>query len=398
MLIKDLSLSETDNSRWVLKTMDGRHMRLNQASATLVQLLQKHQSYEEATQDFNLHFNTDLSTDTFRQLAKEKLSGFQILTEEENGTVQKKGKYLHLQVPFFSASVAGALSAPFRFLYSPRLFFMLITILAGLVALVLINYPPQQALEWTNTNLLLLACLVYPSVLIHELGHIAACREAGTEHGEVGFAFYLIFPVLYSDVTNIWQVPKKRRIIVNLAGATNELLYTVCLFLIFYFTGNKTLLTAFYLINLKILFELNPFVRMDGYWVFSDITNTPNLLPKANKLVKEVFGALFSRSKHLPVVFSRTDKWLFIYGMANTAFILIYMGFMLISHFDSIIHFPAILSDLFMKMIRLELSFNDLKSEYLFVFIFYWLVGRMLYHFIIKNSRVASAKLGRVAY
>ncbi|NQX54903.1 hypothetical protein HQN86_14875 [Pedobacter panaciterrae] len=398
MLVKDLSLSETDNSRWVLKTMDGRHMLLNQASATLVQLLQKHHDYEAAVQAFNLHFNTDLSTETFRQLTKEKLSGLQILTEEENGKVQKKGKYLHLQVPFFSPSVAGALSAPFRFLYSPRLFFVLISILAGVIAWILISYPSQQAFEWTNVNLLLLACLVYPSVLIHELGHIAASRAAGVEHGEVGFAFYLIFPVLYSDVTNIWQVPKKRRIIVNLAGATNELLYAVCLFLIFYFTGNKTLLTAFYLINLKILFELNPFVRMDGYWVFSDITNTPNLLPKANKLVKDVFGAVFSRSKHLPAAFSRTDKWLIIYGMANTAFILIYMGFMLVSHFDSIIHFPAILLDLFMKMIRMELSFNNLKSEYLFVFIFYWLVGRMLYHFILKNSRVTSAKLGRVAY
>jgi len=398
MLVKELSLSETDNNRWVLKTMDGRHMLLNQASATLVRLLQKHHGYEEAAQAFNLHFNTDLSTEAFHHLTKEKLSGFQILTEEENGKVQKKGKYLHLQVPFFSPSVAGALSAPFGFLYSARLFFVLITILAGVVGLILMSYPPQQAFEWSNVNLLLLACLVYPSVLIHELGHIAACRAANIEHGEVGFAFYLIFPVLYSDVSNIWQVPKKRRIIVNLAGATNELLYAVSLFLIFYFTGNKTLLTAFYLISLKILFELNPFVRMDGYWIFSDITNTPNLLPKANKLVKEVFEALFSRNKHLSAGFSRTDKWLFIYGMANTAFILIYMGFMLISHFESIIHFPAILLDLFMKIIRLELSLSDLKSEYLFVFIFYWLVGRTLYHFIIRNSRVTSAKLDRMAY
>lgn len=116
MLVKDLSLSETDNSRWVLKTMDGRHMLLNQASATLVQLLQKHHDYEAAVQAFNLHFNTDLSTETFRQLTKEKLSGFQILTEEENGKVQKKGKYLHLQVPFFftfgSRSFVGPLSFP----------------------------------------------------------------------------------------------------------------------------------------------------------------------------------------------------------------------------------------------------------------------------------------------
>lgn len=47
------------------------------------------------------------------------------------------------------------------------------------------------------------------SSFIHELGHASACKHFGLKHGGIGFGLYLNFPVLYTDVTEIWKLNRK---------------------------------------------------------------------------------------------------------------------------------------------------------------------------------------------
>ena len=44
------------------------------------------------------------------------------------------------------------------------------------------------------------------SSFFHELGHAAACKYFGIRHGGIGFGLYLNFPVLYTDVTEVWKL------------------------------------------------------------------------------------------------------------------------------------------------------------------------------------------------
>lgn len=160
-----------------------------------------------------------------------------------------------------------------------------------------------------GSDLGLMMGLFYFTMLVHEVGHIAACQNSGIKHGGIGFGFYFILPVMYADVSNIWLVDKERRVIANLGGIFNELFFSSILLAIFWLTGDAKLYLVGITIAIMVVFELNPFVRFDGYWILSDITNTPSLLRKSKTvLLKTLKG--FWRGERLPA----KEFWLFVYG------------------------------------------------------------------------------------
>jgi putative peptide zinc metalloprotease protein len=128
--------------------------------------------------------------------------------------------------------------------------------------------------------------VLFLSVLFHELGHLSACRYFRCTHGEVRFGLYLIFPVLYANVTAAWRLPRKARVVVDLGGIYFQLLLTLPLFLLHRFQPDPLWIFLFLELDGMILFALNPFLRFDGYWVCSDLLGVPNLRSRSRRLIR----------------------------------------------------------------------------------------------------------------
>ena len=224
-------------------------------------------------------------------------------------------------------------------------------------------------------------------MLIHELGHIAACRKFGIKHGEIGFGFYLFFPVLYADVTNIWKLNKHRRIITNLGGIFLELVYASLLGCLFLWLDDVVYLYASISIFIKCLLELNPFIRYDGYWVLSDLTNTPNLLPKSRALFKKAW-----HQKNLKN-FELKHHLVLMYGMANWLLIFGYLVWMIDRLKLDILYFPGEVYHAIKQLGKLDTSyFIDLFSfQNLFLLGFYLLILKLII-FSIKILYIKSKK------
>jgi Zn-dependent protease len=129
--------------------------------------------------------------------------------------------------------------------------------------------------------------LLTVATLIHELGHVVACRKYGGEVHEVGFLVYMLQPAWFSNVNDAWLMPRRRdRIVVSLAGVYFEaFLWCVCV-AVWYFARPFSLVgqTGFvlaFLLAARIAFNLIPILRLDGYWVLSDVLAMPNLRPRA---------------------------------------------------------------------------------------------------------------------
>ena len=60
------------------------------------------------------------------------------------------------------------------------------------------------------------------SSLFHELGHASACKHFGIRHGGIGFGLSLNFPVLYTDVTEVWRLRRADRCIVTWRECTSR--------------------------------------------------------------------------------------------------------------------------------------------------------------------------------
>lgn len=231
--------------------------------------------------------------------------------------------------------------------------------------------------------------IVFVSTLLHELGHTASCIKNGVKHGGIGFGFYFIFPVFYADISNVWLIGKNRRVVTNLAGIYIEFLISGILCILFLANRNDEYLLAAILIVLKALTELNPFLRMDGYWILSDLTNTPNLLPKSNKVLKEfVYQIFMVRNLKNKSLFNVKNVLLFFYGLSNTLTIILYSLFMINNYSNEIASFPFDLKQLISNLVTLKLRITDFNQSSLLVLAFYAMILRI----VIKKLLILSTK------
>ena len=134
------------------------------------------------------------------------------------------------------------------------------------------------------------------SVLFHEFGHLSACQYFDCPHGEIRLGLYLVFPVFYANVSSAWRLERKARVVVDLAGMYFQLILTIPVFLLFHLTRDKAWLLLFLELDAMILFCLNPFLRFDGYWLYSDFLGVPNLRSRSQLLMKTLWHRLISRS------------------------------------------------------------------------------------------------------
>ena len=148
-----------------------------------------------------------------------------------------------------------------------------------------------------------------------------------------------IFPVFYADVTAVWKLNKYKRIIVNLAGIYFQLLISMLLIVflsIWSLQYPMTNLICIYLFKINIfviLYALFPFFRNDGYWVYSDFFDLPNLSERAFAFPKLMYrNFLESKKSRDPKFLSKADWPLFLYSIGNYLILSIFIFYF--THFS----------------------------------------------------------------
>tara|TARA_R110002073_G_scaffold15104_1_gene60248 strand:+ start:11335 stop:13596 length:2262 start_codon:yes stop_codon:yes gene_type:complete len=119
--------------------------------------------------------------------------------------------------------------------------------------------------------------------LIHEAGHAVAAKHHGVRVGQVGIMFFLLAPLAYVDVTDAWKLRRRfYRVQIALGGVYFELAVAAVAAWAWWFLPEgyaKHITAQFFLISgpATLLVNANPLLRLDGYYVLSDLTEIPNL-------------------------------------------------------------------------------------------------------------------------
>jgi putative peptide zinc metalloprotease protein len=177
-------------------------------------------------------------------------------------------------------------------------------IVAAAIALVAAHFdvvtaraPDLGALLDPSTVLWLSVALAITKVL-HELGHALACRHFGGECHEMGLLLLVLTPCLYCNVSDAWMIESKwKRAAIGAAGVCVELvLAAVCTFL-WWFSEPGLFNTLCFNVMLvcsvnTLLFNGNPLMRYDGYFVLSDLVEVPNLAQEAATVLRDQAGEL----------------------------------------------------------------------------------------------------------
>lgn len=124
---------------------------------------------------------------------------------------------------------------------------------------------------------------------LHELGHAVLTKAYGGEVHDMGLMLLVFNPVPYVDASSAWKFPEKwRRIAVGGAGMLVELFLAGIAMLVWLNAEPGLVRTlAFDTIVIAgvstVLFNANPLLRFDGYYMLSDWLEIPNLKRRANR-------------------------------------------------------------------------------------------------------------------
>ncbi len=219
--------------------------------------------------------------------------------------------------------------------YGGALWLALVSI--GLYHLVTSSYsltaPATGVLD--ADNLLLLYAGFWIVKVFHEFGHGFACKKMGLEHGGggqvhvMGIMLLVFTPLPYVDASSAWALPNKwQRTLVGASGMLVELAVAAVAAVVWANTGQSTVVhniaynVMFVASVSTLLFNGNPLLRYDGYYILSDLVEIPNLSERSKRyiyyLVKRyAWGVKRATS---PAHTRGERAWMVFYGIASTAY------------------------------------------------------------------------------
>ncbi len=161
--------------------------------------------------------------------------------------------------------------------------------------------------------------------VIHEFGHGLTAKHFGGEVHEMGMLFLVLTPALYCDVTDSWLLPNKwKRIWISAAGIYVECFLASLATFVWFNTQpgllNSLMLATMFICSVNtILFNANPLLRYDGYYVMADWLEIPNLRIKSTQFFvylfqEKVLGLEVPVQNYMP----RSRRFLFVtYAIAS---------------------------------------------------------------------------------
>lgn len=189
------------------------------------------------------------------------------------------------------------------------------------------------------SNLPLLYLGIVLTKVVHEFGHAFAVRRFGGEVHALGVMLMIFTPLPYTDATAAWAFRSKwQRIFVGAAGMVFELFLAAIAILVWANTGEGVVHAVAYNMIFAasvstVVFNINPLLRYDGYYMLADYVDMPNLQQQAqSQLTYALERFAFGKKDATSPATSRGEAWLLGgFAVTSTAYRLVV--------FSGILHF-----------------------------------------------------------
>ncbi len=192
----------------------------------------------------------------------------------------------------------------FRWAFAPLTVVLCCLLVVSALTLVLVEWDVFQSKLpgfyqfFSPSNALLLALTLGLVKICHEFGHGLSCKHFGGECHEIGIMILVLTPCMYCNVSDSWMLPNKwHRAAIGAAGMYVEIVIaSICTF-VWWFSEpglmNHLCLNTMFIASVStLLFNANPLLRYDGYYILADVTEIPNLRQKATTILSQKLGQL----------------------------------------------------------------------------------------------------------
>jgi putative peptide zinc metalloprotease protein len=269
--------------------VDDRHFVVSAAVAAVLEESRAHTTLSALAQSASARLGVTVSEDLASRVLSERMLSVCFHTTEQR---------THSSCPIrFRARVLGAhaLRLPLALLaplFSRFFAVALVTILIVVELLIVARSPDSTPHTLSGAQVLCTAALTILGIVVHELGHLAACSRFGASHGGIGIGLYWCMPVFYAEVHGAWMLPRLQRAVVDAGGLYFQCIYVVALGAVWLATGSAPVLEAIVWSHFLMLHTLNPVLKYDGYWLLTDLAGAPNLHAQIRECAQNVWRAL----------------------------------------------------------------------------------------------------------
>jgi multidrug efflux pump subunit AcrA (membrane-fusion protein) len=165
-------------------------------------------------------------------------------------------------------------------------------------------------------------------VCLHETGHGVACKHWGGEVHEMGFLLLFFNPCFYCNVNDAWTFDSRAsRLWVTAAGSFVEVLIgSVCVLVWACTEPGSAVHGGAYLVFMislsgTLLFNMNPLIKLDGYYLLADLLRVENLRDRSMAQIGWLFRGKILGKPAQRVTADRREAWILsIYGLASTTY------------------------------------------------------------------------------
>lgn len=226
-----------------------------------------------------------------------------------------------------------------RFLFQPASVVVAIALMifAGLVALAQREVWVGNLIElWRLSSIPLLFAGIMTVGFVHEFGHALTLKHFGGSVREMGFLLLYFQPCFYCNLSDAYLLRDRRgKILVGLAGLFFQGLLTAVFVLLWRVATPGTLISDFLHVAVAFslavtLFNFNPLIRLDGYYLLADWLRMPNLRARAFAYWRDLLGEWITGRDRRQRTADRRARTVYLwYGILAAAYTALLLGWAL---------------------------------------------------------------------
>lgn len=205
-------------------------------------------------------------------------------------------KYLFFKLPLFRPQKFLKVTYPYVSFMFTRSFFVFMMCLLGVGLFLTVQRLDEFFLTFNaffNAEIILLIFLATIVIKVfHEMGHAYTATKYGVPVSSMGVAMIVLYPIFYTETTNAWRLfDRRKRMNIAAAGLKAEIFLASIALIVWNmlqpgFFQNLMFFVAFLSLAASVFINMNPLMKFDGYYLFSDAVGVDNLQDRSVMMFK----------------------------------------------------------------------------------------------------------------
>ncbi len=294
-LIGEYEDSGYKEAPYIARRADGQVIQLTYLLHLVASAVNGRRDYHDIGAAVTEQFGRKVSAGNVQFLVEKQLRPLGILAQADGTTpeIEKKDPLLALKfrVALVPERAVGAVTTIFKPLFWPPVMLAMLVGIVGLDVWLFFIHGIGAGVRQAVYQPLLLVMFFGAVVLataFHEIGHASACRYGGAKPGVLGAGIYVVWPVFYCDVTDAYRLSRAGRLRTDLGGVYFNGVFALITSAAYFATGFEPLLLIILLQNFAALQQLMPLLRLDGYYIMSDLTGVPDILTRVRPILRSL--------------------------------------------------------------------------------------------------------------